>query len=366
MAMDANDANKDGWHHHWKAIIALYKRRKRLYSGLSEARTAATAEHLLLGHLAGLRHCWSYLEPNPAKPPEAFAQLLSGLCSADPEARTQTLEQLEALLEGPDLQEDSDLQEAVETALRLAMPIKESPSDSGTLFDLIQSYTATHSWLSDIPWPSYETASEAGQSGVAQPDDFVSLLTAHQVPSLKDRMIDTPNSAMVFGLASRLGDESALDRLLALENEKPEWVLPAYWLASTRPALERLLSALSDPRLAPIAAPVWQVMSGQALDQEPALGVAGKKKKTGPLLPNPEPAAQWWDQHSSQNGPWLDGKPVTAEHIESYLTRFCGNATLPVWWLWQFEKHKVLPNMVHSWHRQRVAVLRREATHGTG
>jgi len=366
MAMDANDANKDGWHHHWKAVLSLYKRRKRLYTGLSEARMAATAEHLMLGHLAGLRHGWSYLEPNPAKPAELFAQLLVGLCATDPDAHTQTVEQLETLLDGQDLQEDPDLQEAAETALRLAMPITEDQSDTGALFDRLQPLAATHTWLVDIPWPSRDTASEAGLSGNEQANDITSLLTTHQAPSLTDRMIDTPASAMMFGLAGRLGDDAALDRLQAMENDKPEWVFPAYWLASTRPACERVLSALSDPRLAPVAAPVWQVMSGQVLDQQPALGVAGKKKKSGPLLPDPEPAAQWWDQHSSQNGPWLEGEPVTAEHLNSYLTRYCGQATLPVWWLWQFENRTVQPNLVNSWHRQRVALLRREATHGTG
>ena len=358
----AMDATAGGWHHHWKAVISLYKRRKRLYSNLSEARTAATAEHLLLGHLAGLRHCGPYLDANHAKPAEVFAQLLSCLCSDDPDSESKALEQLAALLDSPDLQDDPDLRQAVETALQLAIPIRGDHTDGNALFDLIAPFSDAHPWLSDLPWAMPGTGLSVGE----QTDAIGRLLADRQALPLQDWEVDTPGSVMALGLAARLGDATALNTLLALENEKPEWVLPAYWLASTRPALERLFSSLSVPHLAPVASHVWQVMSGQVLDQQPAVGLAGQKKKAGPLLPDPAPAAQWWEQHSSQTGPWLDGEPVTAERIQTYLTQYCGDATRPVWWLWQFEHRKVMPNLVGSWHRHRIARLHTGASNGSG
>lgn len=364
----AKEANR-GWQHHWVAAASLYKRRNRLYSQLSAARAAATAEHLLAGHLVGLGHCWHVLEANPAKPAEVFALLTACLCSNNPQAHTKAHDQMAALFDSLSSQDDPELWRAIETALTLAAPLGSSGANGSAINELIEQFPAARSRMIE--------------SGFLPSDDEEAaairlLVEDHQTqPFFKgDRFNDdgfkgnesvsegSRHCFMALGLAARLDDSTALGKLVSLEDQYPDRVLPAYWLASTQPALERLLSALSTPHLASEASQVWQVMTGQTLNQQPAVGMAGQKKKSGPLMPELEPALQWWEQHRGKTGPWLDGKPADLSSLQAYITQYCGLATLPVWWLLQFEQKKAMPDLVMNWHRYRVTQLKKGLLHG--
>lgn len=354
----AKEANR-GWQHHWVAAASLYKRRNRLYSQLSEARAAATAEHLLTGHLVGLGHCWHLLEANAAKPAEVFALLTACLCSDNPQAHTKAHDQMAALFDNLSRQDDPELWRAIETALTLAAPFGSSGANGSATNGLIEQFPAARSRMIE--------------SGFLPPDDEEAaairlLLEDHQTQPLVngDRFkgSESEGSFMALGLAAKLEDSTALDRLVSLEDQHPDRVLPAYWLASTQPALERLLGALSIPHLALAASQVWQVMTGQTLNQQPAVGMAGQQKKSGPLMPDLEPALQWWEQNRVKTGPWLDGKPANLSRLQAYLTQYCGIATLPVWWLLQFEQKKAMPDLVMTWHRYRVSQFKKGLPHG--
>lgn len=356
MAKDA----KSGWGHHWVNALRLYKRRNRLYSRLSEARAAATAEHLLLGHLACLSHHWHALEANPAKPAEIFTQLWACLCSGNPDAHAKAHDQLAALLDSLSGQDAPELWEAIETAFNLAPPLKSAGADWSTIYELIEQFPAARS--------------RALETGFLPCDDEAVaatklLVEEHQAqPLLESGGFESDgswNAIMALGLAAKLGDTTALARLVSLESHHPEQVVAAYWLASTQPALERLLDALSVPHLASNASQVWRQMTGQKLDLNPTLGLAGQNKKSGPLMPDQEPALRWWQEHRGETGPWLDGQPVTVHGLQSWLTQYCGSVTQPVWWLLQFEQRRTMPNLVLSWHRYRVAQLRKESPNGT-
>lgn len=350
-----------GWDHHWKAIISLYKRRKMLYSGLSEARAVATAEHLMLGHLIGLGSWWRQLEADISKPGEVFAQLLCCLSTDNEEAHAKALELLASLFDKLSTEDDPDLRHAVETALRLAMPLNPNHPSRAALSELSQRFPAIQSWSPDFLGESRGeeglTSSTDSAKREEPQDSLRAMLEDHRVEPVHEREPSTRHVVMALGLAAKLGDLDAMTRLIALEDQYPEWVLPAYWLASTKPALERLYNALSVPYLAATASLVWQLMTGQKLDRQPALGVVGQKKKSGPFMPGLESAEQWWLQNANETGPWLDGKPVTVETLRNYLIHQCGGVTLPVWWLLQFEQRSATPDLVESWHRLRIERL---------
>ena len=345
---------KVGWQHHWVAANSLYKRRNRLYSQLSEARLAATAEHLLIVHLVGLSHCWHVLEANPAKPAEVFTLLLACLWSEDPNAHAKACDQMAAWFDSLSSQDDPELWRAIEAAFILSTPSENAGVDMGPISELIEQFPIVRSRAIEggfLPSDNEKSAS------------LKLLVEDHQVDSflkgdgLQDG--DHRNYCLALGLAAKTGDPTALEKLVSLESQYPDQVLPAYWLAATQPALEYLINALSVPHLAPTASQVWQVMTGQALQQIPAVGVAGKNKKAGPLMPDIEPAMYWWEQHRAESGPWLDGKPVDLKGLKAYLTQYCGQATQAVWWLLQYEQRRAMPDLTKNWHRYRVAQLQR-------
>lgn len=362
----------NGWVRHWDAVAKLYKRRARCYAGLVPSPQIARMEHQLQAYLSSLRLHWDAAEPDLTKPEEVFAGLLCCLCNEGPEALTKAWTHLETLLQQQAEQEDTERWQALATALHLALPLKPATTDWSGLFEVGGQYPQSMSRLATLPWQPRELDLLLQIPDVAPPywiepprseDGAVaairSVLLEHNPGPLLARQTTevTEPVVLAYGLAANLGSGPALDWLTEQESRHPAWVMRAYGLAGTPEAIERLLVALSVPHLAAHAATPWQLMTGQTLDWEPAIGPAGGGKKAGPKMPDDESAQRWWRQHSQESGAWVEGKAVTVEGITQALRLTCGAATQPLWWLWQFQQRRALPDLVGGWHSERLRNL---------
>jgi len=340
------------WHEHWDGVLALHRQRIRLYSGLGKAKQAVLLEHQLRTRLAALIPNGPLLSPDWNDPDQVFAALLVYLLSRDPaslEPARAGLAELEHSAADP---EATDLRRALSYVQCLVPDPVATDDDRATLLARVTE-------ISGVEAPAGDPAVTGDQTALSE-KAVHTLLIDHDATELLSQTPDNPEQGYVLalGLAARQGELQAFDQLVALESTVPEWVMAAYVLAGSPMAVERLIAALQTPHLAAHAAQPWELLSGGCLTWRRAMGVAGKRKTAGPKMPVIEPVLNWWDEHGTEDRPCLMGRPTDNSGIH-YVLRFrCGEATRPIWWLWQWQHRTTqAPPSILGWHTDRLRYL---------
>ncbi len=339
------------WQTSWQSACSLFTERTRLYTGLVKAQRIAVLEHHQRTLLMALAPHWRELSPNWKKPAEAFTGLLACLLSDESQALDQAREGVDLLAEY--LASDDKARESfgpmIESLATLTSPMVNAHTEKMAVLEPLLTPL-----IGDID------SAEAIKDHAA----IEALLVNHDATLLLNLTPGVPsrNYVHALGVAAFQGEPMAFERLAALQDQAPEWVMAAYGVIGSRDVAGILMDALSNPRLAKHAAGPWQLLSGEKLNWAKTMGMAGGRKTSGSLMPVMEPVEQWWASQQTESGPWLAGKTnVTATQVLQVLRTQVGEVTRPLWLLWYWYNRTTGTAPIGDWQVQRLKQLDSQA-----
>lgn len=292
----------------------LWRQRQRLAHSLCASNSLYAMERRLQQHLTLLSIHSDAWQADSDEPDQLAIRICALLTHPEPEQHSEaiSLSQKSAAELGP----EAPLAHTLVDAWRLMLPLQP---------DL-----APEALSALLPHPAL--------GGLAQElNDRTPFSHAHVSLQLAQALEQEPHASLLAWLRDH-------------EDQHPELIFPAYAALGSLPARQQVLAALANPHLARPAAAAWHLITGQALDFQPAVGAVGQAKSAdGPVMPDRDSAEAWAAGHQNA-GPILFGQPQTPTQITTVLGQFSGRTTIGLWQRHLSDQLRQTPTLPFTWH----------------